>query len=163
VQNTIGAIQHTAYGGGSTKVSIKICASAARVTGLSGEPGGSSRLSREPSHSGVQRLQGVASHGGGVYILKGFSSGAKKRPVMLSRPSRVARKKRPVMLSRPSRVALRMVGGDPRGAAVLRVLRGAEALQGFPTLMHFAMPLLFAASQPFCSLRRRCAICSSLR
>ena len=36
------------------------------------------------------------------------------------------------------------VGGDPRGAAVLRVLRGAEALQGFPTLLHFALPLLFA-------------------
>jgi hypothetical protein len=36
------------------------------------------------------------------------------------------------------------VGGDPRGAAVLRVLRGAEALQDFPNLLHFAMPLLFA-------------------
>jgi len=104
VQNTIGAIQHTAYGGGPTKVSIKICASAARVTGLSPRD-----------------------------VIASFEGGAKA------------------------------VGGDPRGAAVLRVLRGAEALQGFPTLMHFAMPLLFAASQPFCSLRRRCAICSSLR
>ena len=36
------------------------------------------------------------------------------------------------------------MGGDPRGAAVLRDLRGAEALQGFPTLLHFALPLLFA-------------------
>ena len=36
------------------------------------------------------------------------------------------------------------VGGDPRGAAVLRVLRGAGALQDFPTLLHFAQPLLFA-------------------
>jgi hypothetical protein len=36
------------------------------------------------------------------------------------------------------------VGGDPRGAAVLRVLRGAEEMQGFPTLLHFALPLLFA-------------------
>jgi hypothetical protein len=36
------------------------------------------------------------------------------------------------------------VGGDPRGAAVLRVLRGAEALQEFPNLLHFAMQLLLA-------------------
>jgi hypothetical protein len=36
------------------------------------------------------------------------------------------------------------VGGDPRGASVLRVLRGAGALQDFPTLLHFAQPLLFA-------------------
>jgi hypothetical protein len=49
-------------------VSAKICAPAAPVTGLTGEPGGS------------QRIQGVASHGGGA-ILKGLSSGAKGRPV----------------------------------------------------------------------------------
>jgi len=36
------------------------------------------------------------------------------------------------------------VGGDPRGAAVLRVLRGAGELQDFPTLWHLAQPLLFA-------------------
>ena len=53
---------------------------------------------------------------------------------MLSRPSKVARK----------RWAATPVGGDPRGAAVLRDLRGAEALQGFPTLLHFALPLFFA-------------------
>jgi hypothetical protein len=35
------------------------------------------------------------------------------------------------------------VGGDPRGGDVLRVLRDAELLQGFPTLLHFAMQLLF--------------------
>jgi len=37
-----------------------------------------------------------------------------------------------------------VVDGDPRGAAVHRVLLGAEALQDFPTLLHFALPLLFA-------------------
>jgi hypothetical protein len=44
------------------------------------------------------------------------------------------------------------VGGDPRGAAVLRVLRGAEALQGFPTLLHFAL-LLIAEFLQFAPLR----------
>ena len=61
------------------------------------------------------------------------------------------------------------VGGDPRGAAVPCVLRGEEALQCFPTLLHFALPLLFAEGIRLVLLcaegrdgspRRRCAICS---
>jgi hypothetical protein len=104
-----------ACGGGSTKVSIKICASAARVTGLSGEPGG------------AQRLQGVASHGGGD--LEGVSDGGTETPC-------------DVIASFEGDA--KAVGGDPRGASVLRVLRGAGALQDFPTLLHFAQPLLFA-------------------
>ena len=104
-----------ACGGGSTKVSIKICASAARVTGLSGEPGG------------AQRLQGVASHGGGD--LEGVSDGGTETPC-------------DVIASFEGDA--KAVGGDPRGAAVLRVLRGAGELQDFPTLWHLAQPLLFA-------------------
>ena len=37
-----------------------------------------------------------------------------------------------------------VVDSDPRGAAVHRVLHGAEALQDFPALLQFARPLLFA-------------------
>ena len=104
-----------ACGGGSTKVSIKICASAARVTGLSGEPGG------------AQRLQGVASHGGGAHILKGFSTGAQKRPVMLSRPSKVTRKR---WAATP---------GAPRSFA------------------SFVAQERCRISRPFCTLRSRCS------
>ena len=63
-------------------------------------------------------LQGVASHGGGAHILNFNGGNETPRDVIASFEG-----------------GAKAVGGDPRGAAVLRVLRGAGALQDFPTLL----------------------------
>jgi len=117
---------------------------------LSGEPGG------------AQRLQGVASHCGGAHILKGFSTGATKRPVMLSRPSKVARKRWAETPGEPLSFVSFVAQKRCRNSRTFCTLRcSCSWLRG-------SVSSLFAwkrcrTSQPFCSLLRRCAICSSLR
>ena len=118
MQNTIDTIKHTRNPGVWRRVDQgfhqNLCLRST-MTWLSGEPGG------------AQRLQGVASHGGGEHILKGFSSGAKKRPVMLSCPSRVSRKR---WAATP---------GAPRSFASSVAQKRCRA------------------SRPFCTLRCRCS------